>query len=53
MLDSLFWGGKGYVFSGLLLIVHVFVMALKGWLLVLGEFLGESVSKKALYMPFC
>lgn len=54
MLDSLFFGvGKGYVFTGLLLVVHILVMAVRGWLLVLGEFLRESVSKKGLYMPFC
>ena len=53
MLDSLFFVGQGYVFSGLLLFVHVFVMAFRGWLLVLGEFFGEIISKKGLYMPFC
>ena len=53
MLDSLFFVGQGYVFSGLLLFVHVFVMAFRGWLLVLGEFFGESVRKKGLYMRFC
>lgn len=54
VLDSLFfWGGQGYVFTGLLLIVHIFVMALRGWLLVWGEFFGESVSQKGLYMLFC
>lgn len=54
VLDSLFFGvGKGYVFTGLLLVVHILVMAVRGWLLVLGEFLRESVSKKSLYMPFC
>ena len=54
MLDSLFFlGGKGFVFTGLLLTVHILVMAVRGWLLVLGEFFGESVSKKGLYMLFC
>ena len=45
-------GGQGYVFAVLLLFVHIFVMVLRGWLLVLGEFFGESVSKKGLYMRF-
>ena len=31
-------GGQGYVFAVLLLFVHIFVMVLRGWLLVLGEF---------------
>ena len=53
LIACFFEGSQGYVFSGLLLTVHIFVMALRGWLLVLGEFFGESVSKKGLYMRFC
>ena len=53
LIACFFGGGKGYVFSGLLLVVHIFVMVLRGWVLVWGELLGESVSKKGLYMPFC
>ena len=52
-LIACFWVGNGYVFTVLLLTVHIFVMALRGWLLVLGEFFWESVRKKGLYMPFC
>ena len=52
-LIACFWVGKGFVFTGSLLTVHIFVMALRGWLLVLGEFFRESVSKKGLYMRFC
>ena len=51
-LIACFWG-QGYVFTVLLLIMHIFVMALRGWLLVLGELFWESVSKKGLYIPFC
>ena len=52
-LIACFWVGKGFGFTGLLLVVHIFVMVLRGWLLVLGEFFGKSVSKNSLYMPFC
>ena len=52
-LIACFWVGKGFGFTGLLLVVHIFVMVLRGWLLVLGEFFGESVSKNGLYMAFC
>lgn len=52
-LIACFWVGKGYVFTVLLLTLHIFVMVLRGWVLVWGELLGESVSKKGLYMRFC
>ena len=53
LIACFFGGGQGYVFTGWLLVVRIFVMALRGWLLVLGELFWESVSKKGLYMPFC
>ncbi len=52
-LMDCFLVGKGFVFTGSLLTVHIFIMVFRGWLLVLGEFFGESVSKKGLYMRFC
>ena len=51
-LMACFWVGKGFVFTGSLLTVHILVMAVRGWLLILGEFFWESVSKKGLYMRF-
>ena len=53
MLDSLFFlDGKEFVFTGLLLTVHILVMAVRSWLLVLDEFFGKVLAKRAYTCRF-